>query len=80
MNEQNKSKDIFSLFKDIRQTGTQELSKSVRGGAIAPWSTAVSQDAAAALATPTPSPGKATSDQISVGQEKWERDIIEARV
>jgi hypothetical protein len=66
----NKSWDLMSVFKDLRQTGTQELSKNV--GSM--------------LSSTPPNHADTTSDkavsasnQVSINQERREKDVIERR-
>lgn len=70
MTDTNKSSDLMSVFKDIRQTWTQELSKNV-GSMLA--------------STPPSSPDGAgwkttsASKQVNLNQERREKDVIERR-
>lgn len=69
MADTNKSSDLIGVFKDIWQTGTQELSKNV-GSMLS--STPPNQ------ATWWTSPSWSWN-QINVAQEKWEKEVIERR-
>ena len=64
----NKSHDLLGVFKDIRQTGTQELSKNV-GSMLASTPSNI----------PDQSGWKTASNQVSIAQERWEKDVIEKR-
>jgi len=61
-----KSQDLLGVFKDVWETGTQELSKNV--------SSMLGSATSAQEQTP-----EWKGNQISVSQEKWEKATIEAR-
>lgn len=70
------STDLFDTISDIRQTGTQELKKNMDSVLS---STPTNVPAEKKVSN---TPGKAPSvsdDQISVAQEKREKEIIERR-
>ena len=70
MADQNKSSDLMWVFKDIWQTGTQELSKNV-GSMLS--STPPNQTAWWVV------PKWWSWNQITTAQEKWEKEVIERR-
>ena len=91
MTESKTSNDILGAIKDIRETGTKELSDSVGSMLSATPPKPVEKDSTigenisqkagnlasnltGAAKTPTVS-----GDQISVAQEKWEKEVIERR-
>lgn len=63
----NKSQDVVSVFKDIWQTGTQELSKTMLSSSSSNTSW---------KSSPTPA---WQGNQISLAQEKREKEVIERR-
>lgn len=85
--QSNKSSDILGVFKDIRQTGTQELSKTAWAmlASTPPKSPATTSNGqandsvAATLWASSWSLPSGSGNQISVAQEKREKDIIERR-
>lgn len=91
MPESKASNDILSTIKDIRDTGTKELSSSVGSMLSATPPKPVEKDStivenisqkAGNLATNLTGGEKTptvSSDQISVAQEKWEKEVIERR-
>lgn len=78
MTDTDKSNDLIGVFKDIRATGTQELSKTA-GAMLAstpPKDTSTTSGAVWAAISSVPT---GSGNQISVAQEKREKDIIERR-
>jgi hypothetical protein len=76
------SQGIFGAIKDMRQVGTHELSKNVGSLlAAAPAKTQTSTETTDVLSSPSkPTTGKVSANQISVDQEKWEKDIVASKV
>ncbi len=70
MTDTNKSGDLLGVFKDIRATGTQELGKNV-GSML---SSTPPNTSPSSWTKPT-----GNGNQISISQEKREKDIIERR-
>jgi predicted phage gp36 major capsid-like protein len=67
------SQGIFGAIKDMRQVGSLL--------AAAPAKTQTSTETTDVLSSPSkPTTGKVSANQISVDQEKWEKDIVASKV